>query len=177
METHTIVGVFENDLQARRAVDRLVEWGFTRDNVQITSNTTMEMKPAIASDTSAPHQSIGAVFRRLFGGKASHEDVDLYAEAVRRGGTVVTVTSGSDDGADSAADILNEHGAVDIEVHARYLRESGWQGSPSAPTTPSATSADSKVTPNGQAESPSRERQRDKGGARIYSRTGRGESE
>lgn len=174
METHTIVGVFENDLQARRAVDRLVEWGFTRDNVQITSNTTAEIQPATASDTSAP-QSIGAVFRRLFGRSASHEDVDLYAEAVRRGGAVVTVTSGSDDGADSAADILNEHGAIDIEVHARYLRESGWQGS--SPARTDATSLDAGATSAGQAEPPSRERQRDKGGARIYSRSGQSESQ
>jgi hypothetical protein len=151
METHTIVGVFDNDLQAQRAVERLVEWGFTRDNVHLTAKATTAA--TTAPGTASPHSSaalpqhadtlenrIRNLFSRLGGAKVSHGDLSYYSEVLRRGSVMVTVTSGSEEGADSAADILNEYGALDIEVHERYLRDSGWQGSPATSTPESIAS-------------------------------------
>jgi uncharacterized protein (TIGR02271 family) len=55
------------------------------------------------------------------------EDAHTYAEGVRRGGTLVTVTS--DDARTSlATDILNRHGAIDIESRAAEWRKTGWSG-------------------------------------------------
>ena len=169
METHTIVGVFDNEARAQEAVDRLVEWGFTRDNVHLTfSDSAIAPAPASTgtspSSETVPHAS--NIFHRLFGDTARHEDVSYYCEAVRRGSVVVTVTSGSDEGADSAADILNEHGAIDIEVHASYLRETGWQGSPAASTTLIAGNE-----PVAEEESSDGSGRRIKGGVRIYTRS------
>jgi hypothetical protein len=181
MEIHSIVGVFDNEAQAQRAVERLVEWGFTRDNVHIASSATA-IAPASASTATSPadipapadtlHTGVSSLFHRLFGGTAGLADVDYYCEAVRHGSVVVTVVSGSDEGADSAADILNEYGALDIDVHARYLRDSGWQGSP----TPSAmrTAASGAAAGNEpvvEGEPNDDNGRRNKGGVRIYTRS------
>jgi hypothetical protein len=178
MEIHSIVGVFDNEAQAQRAVERLVEWGFTRDNVHIASSATA-IAPATAStaaDTQAHseplHPGVNSLFHRLFGGTAGLADIDYYCEAVRHGSVVVTVVSGSDEGADSAADILNEYGALDIDVHARYLRDSGWQGSPAPSSMPSAASGAAVSNERVIAgESNDNTGRRNKGGVRIYTRS------
>jgi hypothetical protein len=178
MEIHSIVGVFDNEAQAQRAVERLVEWGFTRDNVHIASSATATA-PATAStaaDTQAHseplHPGVNGLFHRLFGGTAGLADIDYYCEAVRHGSVVVTVVSGSDEGADSAADILNEYGALDIDVHARYLRDSGWQGSPTPSAMPAAASGHAaRNEAVGEEQSNDDNGLRNKGGARIYTRS------
>lgn len=60
-----------------------------------------------------------------------------YAEAVRRGGTLVTVTT-EDSTATSIREILARHDPVDIEQRAEIWREGGWKafdevGQPYAP--------------------------------------------
>ena len=46
---------------------------------------------------------------------------------MRRGGALVTVRA-DDTRADRAADIMRDHGAVDIEQRAEQWRERGWTG-------------------------------------------------
>lgn len=55
------------------------------------------------------------------------ESAGIYAEAVRRGGTMVTVMAG-DTRADLARDILDDFGPVDVEERAETWRAGGWQG-------------------------------------------------
>ncbi len=52
---------------------------------------------------------------------------EYYAEGVRRGGTLVTVEA-SQDRKDAAEQILNRHGAVNVEERAAMWRSSGWSG-------------------------------------------------
>jgi hypothetical protein len=74
---------------------------------------------------------VGAVAGGLIGGLTdmgvSKTDAEYYAESVRRGGALVTVRA-DDTRADRAADIMREHGAVDIEQRAEQWRERGWSG-------------------------------------------------
>ena len=72
----------------------------------------------------------GAVAGGLIGGLVDlgvpENDAQYYAEAVRRGGALVTVRA--DEGrADEVADILRAHGAIDIEDRVERWRESGWE--------------------------------------------------
>jgi hypothetical protein len=57
----------------------------------------------------------------------SEGDAEYYAEAVRRGGALVTVRA-DDARAERAADIMRAHGAADIERRAEQWRERGWTG-------------------------------------------------
>jgi hypothetical protein len=74
---------------------------------------------------------VGAVAGGLIGGLTdlgvSRPDAEYYAEAVRRGGALVTVRA-DDARADRAADIMRSHGAIDIERRAEQWRERGWTG-------------------------------------------------
>ena len=56
----------------------------------------------------------------------SEEDAHVYAEGVRRGGTLVTVQA-PDDRAGLVRDILNRHDPVDIPTRRRSYTEEGWQ--------------------------------------------------
>ena len=68
---------------------------------------------------------------RLIGGLTHmgvpREQAEYYDEGVRRGGTLVTVSS-PDDMVDRAVDIMNGNGAVDIDERADYYRQSGYTG-------------------------------------------------
>ena len=73
----------------------------------------------------------------------SQPDAEYYAEAVRRGGALVTVRA-DDARAERAADIMRAHGAIDIERRAEQWRERGWTGfddkaQPYTPTISTAT--------------------------------------
>jgi len=74
---------------------------------------------------------VGAVAGGLIGGLTdmgvSKSDAEYYAESVRRGGALVTVRA-DDTRADRAAEIMRNHGAVDIEQRAEQWRERGWTG-------------------------------------------------
>jgi uncharacterized membrane protein len=72
----------------------------------------------------------GAVAGGLIGGLVDlgvpQGDAEYYAEAVRRGGALVTVRA-DEVRAEEAADIMRDRGAVDIEQRVERWREEGWE--------------------------------------------------
>ncbi len=90
---------------------------------------------------------VGAVAGGLIGGLTdmgvSKSDAEYYAESVRRGGALVTVRA-DDSRAERAADIMRDHGAIDIERRAEQWRERGWTGfsEQAAPYTPADVDRD-----------------------------------
>jgi uncharacterized membrane protein len=72
---------------------------------------------------------VGAVAGGLIGGLTGagvpEEEAQAYAEAVRRGGALVTVRA-EDARADEAAAIMRSCGAIDIDRRAELWREQGW---------------------------------------------------
>ncbi len=74
---------------------------------------------------------VGAVAGGLIGALTdlgvSKNDAEYYAESVRRGGALVTVRA-DEARAERAAELMREHGAVDIERRVEQWRESGWTG-------------------------------------------------
>jgi hypothetical protein len=55
------------------------------------------------------------------------EDAHVYAEGVRRGGTLVTVRA-DDEHADAIMALMVRHGAVDVDEHVTRWRQAGWPG-------------------------------------------------
>jgi hypothetical protein len=67
----------------------------------------------------------GGIIGAFTGAGLSEEDAHVYAEGLRRGGTIVTVRA--DDGqVPIASAILSDSPAADIAERARAYRESGW---------------------------------------------------
>ncbi|QHT68527.1 YsnF/AvaK domain-containing protein [Rhodocytophaga rosea] len=113
----TVIGIFDNESEARRAVDNLVERGFTRNSIDIADRSSSNYTSSDSDYTSRKHDdddSIGGFFRSLFG---SSDESDKYSRVASRG-CVVTVHAQSSDEAERAADILDEYGAVNVDERA-----------------------------------------------------------
>jgi uncharacterized membrane protein len=74
---------------------------------------------------------VGAVAGGLVGALVdlglSEEEAGYYAEGVRRGGTLLTVTT-TENMTNRVMDVMDRHNAVDIEERATAWRETGWAG-------------------------------------------------
>ena len=82
----------------------------------------------------------GGVVGALTDAGVSHEDAHVYAEGVRRGGTLVTVKA-EDSLADRAVDILDQEGTVDLDERQATWRNDGWTGEYAGTTQPAALTA------------------------------------
>lgn len=69
----------------------------------------------------------GGVVGSLTDAGVSHEDAHLYAEGIRRGGTLVTVRA-SDTMVDRVTDVLDVDGTVDLDQRESSWRSEGWNG-------------------------------------------------
>jgi hypothetical protein len=71
--------------------------------------------------------AVGGLVGALVEAGIPRDHADIYAEAVRRGGTLVTVRA-DEIVSDRVSDILNRHSPVDIEERAESWRQAGWSG-------------------------------------------------
>lgn len=69
----------------------------------------------------------GGLVGALVGAGIPEEEANVYAESIRRGGTLVMVQVASDEEADRAAEIMDRYNVVDIDERGRTYRESGWE--------------------------------------------------
>ncbi|WP_372398513.1 YsnF/AvaK domain-containing protein [Azospirillum sp. HJ39] len=71
--------------------------------------------------------SAGGILTRLTGWGVPDQDAQLYAEGVRRGGSLLRVRLDEED-VDRAMDVLERGNIVDVEERGAAYRESGWAG-------------------------------------------------
>ena len=113
---------------------------------------------------------IGAVAGGLIGGLTHlgvpEEEAHYYAEAVRRGGILVSVAADSAAQADLAVVIMKRHGALDIDQRATEWKKQGWKGRFEAAEQP----AEKTRLPVKQEPQPLIKREEAVYGARIYPR-------
>lgn len=119
---NTVIGVYDSDTQADNALNELLASGFSRNDVQLSTNA------AGAAESEAGGTGIGHFFRTLFGMEEPHEHHGLYAEAVRRGSCVLTVNAADDEQRERAVEIMNRYEPVNIEERAAHWRSRGWTG-------------------------------------------------
>jgi len=128
------VNVTDTNNAATGAVAGGVLGGAAGLAVSLMGLTVPGLGPVIAAGPLAATLSgagAGVIAGGLIGGLTelgvSKPDAEYYAEAVRRGGALVTVRT-DDDSADRAVALMREHGAVDIDKRASMWREKGWKG-------------------------------------------------
>ncbi|TKA94912.1 hypothetical protein FAZ78_19685 [Cereibacter changlensis] len=73
------------------------------------------------------HNSGGSLLDRLAAFFVSDSDRHVYAEGVRRGGSLLTVSQLSEMQVEAALDVLEEE-AIDIDARATAWRAEGWTG-------------------------------------------------
>ena len=129
----TVVGVFDRYESARHAATLLQDSGFGPDAVHLTDATGDDA--ALAPEQGrGVMESIRSFFAEVFGsgresdGLDSDEHISQYAEAVRRGGAVVKVDVEEEPQVDTARQVLQSAGAVNIDERVAEWREQGWSG-------------------------------------------------
>ena len=131
---NTVIGIFDSASEAQQAVDQLISSGFSRSNVDLSTNTSSDANDSdaiipdrhvntsgtrteeIVDDTKDVGSGIGGFFSSLFGSD-DDEDTRKYSSVGSRG-SIVTVHAETDDEAERAADILDEAGAVNVDERA-----------------------------------------------------------
>ena len=108
----TAVGLFENPGVADQVVHDLDASAFPRREIR-TLGEPRDMGGTGITDTPHTNFEVG-LDRELKTIGASEREANAYVQGVRRGGVLVFAT-GSNEQVDSAAEIMNRHGAVEVE--------------------------------------------------------------
>lgn len=143
---NTVVGIFEKAIDAQQARSYLLANGFSSSEVDITTSSydSDTIVPAVKKDNEDFGDRIGNFFKDLFDG--DEDESRRYSEAARRG-TIVTVHTASAEGAETAANILDQYGAVNVNDTAVNYYESN-QTNPGAVTdVPVNSYTDNSVDP------------------------------
>lgn len=114
----TLVGLFDDITDAQTAQQALVNSGLAPTDV------TLEATQPGAGDAGTGRSGRG-LLDRLTGGGVQDTHAHLYAEGVRRGGALLTV-SVPDGQTASVTDILNRSNAVNIEERGQHYQQTGF---------------------------------------------------
>ena len=126
---HTVIALFDQAEQAQKAADALKGRGFDPSSVHVSERTVpfdTEPLPAAAEIEGGPASGLLHRLAVLFNVQEPH--VAHYMEAVRRGGSVVTVHAVDETQAGTARDALLAQGAVNIDDRVEEWRQTGWTG-------------------------------------------------
>jgi hypothetical protein len=119
--SNTLTAFYEDRDAAEEAVERLLGAGIARDCIRLVegNDTEADREVGISDDGKGFWEALSDFF-------FPSEDRAVYSEGLRRGGYLVTVTGVSADLADTALDILDDEGSVDIDERAASWRSEGW---------------------------------------------------
>ncbi len=129
----TIVGIFDDNEEARAAVQALNKAGVKQGDINLARNEGTGKGYTAYSGANNEEESIGDSISDFFGNLFGTDDdpsvtpeTDVYAESVRRGSVVVTAQV-EEKMVDKAADILNDNGAIDVDRRAAQYRKDGYK--------------------------------------------------
>ncbi len=108
----TAVALFENQGRANEIVRELEALGFPHDEIRLLGEP---LGMAVTGATSTPHTDFELALREEFQRiGATDSETEAYIRGVQRRGVLVFATS-SDEKVNSAVDIMNRSGAMDVE--------------------------------------------------------------
>lgn len=117
----TLVGIFDSIDEAQEARRQLLQEGIDESMVRLTSSDQPSMQAT--TRTTEHHRGF---FARLFGLDEPDDTVGDYAEAVRRGSTVVSVKLADENRAGRVRSLLEESGAIDVDRRVEQWRAAGY---------------------------------------------------
>jgi uncharacterized protein (TIGR02271 family) len=109
----TIVGLYDDHQEAKRAHETLIDHDFDRHKVHII-------------DESAGNKE--DIVKRLLDSGVSEGDAQSYAEGVVRGGTLVLVKT-DEDHVNEAVSLMNQFRPVDLDRRLEQWKSEGWRSS------------------------------------------------
>ncbi|WP_205587501.1 hypothetical protein [Rhizobium jaguaris] len=115
--SHALSAFFDDESDAEKASEELMEAGIPKDAITMTPGNRPDV---------APIDHIGFV-DALNGFFFTEEQRKNYAEALRRGGVLVTVQEVSREQHDAALKILTERGSIDMDERVEEWRREHWK--------------------------------------------------
>ena len=168
----SLIAAFDNTRTAQQAVERLVQQGFSRSSVHLQSGYDEAAAAASSKASLVDPFGFASFFSSLFGANSTSE-AGKYAEAVRRGNTVVVVDAKTDDEAAKATKLLQELGSLDVDQQAAAWKKQGWTGfdASAKPLKPEELTAEREtIVPVVQEELQVGKRTVEGGGIRVVKR-------
>jgi hypothetical protein len=123
METYserTLTAFFRDRADAEEASRELVEAGIAERNIRMVPGK--EPDSVAAAEVEKP----GGFWEALGDFFFPAGDRDVYAEGLRRGGYLVTVSAVTQEQHDAALDILDDEGTIDVDEWSESWRADGW---------------------------------------------------
>ena len=135
MNNHTVTAFFRDKTDAEEATRKLASAGIAENNIRLVPGREPDSVAALDTDNGKGFwESLGDFFFPA-------DDREVYAEGLRRGGYLVTA-SVTDVQHDTAVDILDDEGTIDVDEWSESWRADGW-----APTDPALDPARSVPDP------------------------------
>ena len=122
-----ITAFFDDRETADRAIAALGAAGLMQSDIRLVEGQNADLNASPASDKGF-FEMLGDFFM-------PDDDRNTYAEGLRRGGYMVSVMA-SGEQADSAMDILDLEGSIDMDERAQSWESEGWTGRGASDNTP-----------------------------------------
>jgi uncharacterized protein (TIGR02271 family) len=127
MADQTLVALYDDAASARQALDELRAAGLPHDRFWISGNETgtadlgSSRLTDFVGDFARPESRVRSLTRL----DVPEDDAHLYAEGVRRGGTLL-IGDVSDDNMERALAIIERSSPVDLDERGEHYRTAGW---------------------------------------------------
>ncbi|MET0430350.1 MAG: YsnF/AvaK domain-containing protein [Microvirga sp.] len=141
MSQQTLTAFFDSRSDATEAVTALVSAGIPRTSVRVTPESDNGSYKRSDRSSYDHNKDEGGFFSSLADFIMPDEDRYAYAEGMSRGGVTVSVATADASQLAAAMDILEDHGAVDMDERETSWKSEGWTGY----TPGSAISADANT--------------------------------
>ena len=167
----TVIGLFDNVTEAQEAAKALINQGFDRDRIDISTNnadTTTNTTTGTYNSSPDSGDNISNFFSSLFG--SDNDDYNNYSEVARRGGTILTVHAQSAQEAQTAASLLDQYNAIDVNERASQFRGQNYAQTNAATTDTTARTDTDTSIPVVEEQLQVGKQTVETGGARIRSR-------
>jgi stress response protein YsnF len=133
--TQTITALFDRPAEAQAAQAKLVAAGIPQSAIKLVQGA----QTARTSGSYDYHKDEGGFWGSLKDFFMPEEDRYAYSEGLSRGGTLLTA-SVEPTQTETAYDILEQHGSVDLDQRESTWRREGWSGYSAAGGTTAASS-------------------------------------
>lgn len=127
MTQNTIVAYFDTRPDAERAQRALLDAGLPASSISLLPEEGSTYARGAGETAYDRHRDEGGFWASLGKFFLPEEDRTAYAEGLSRGGVALSVTT-EDAEHDRVADILERHGAVDLDEREAEWRREGWVG-------------------------------------------------
>ena len=128
VQRYTVVGVFDDFQQAEAAVQALAVARFPHERVQLHPKRDEYgiTSSGFGGGKEDMRSGIRGLFYPMFSDAAMKGPESIYAESIRQGCYVLTVTAHTDDEVERSANIMRRHHAVNIDERIKgWKREAG----------------------------------------------------